>query len=376
MFLTSIIGPWILSSFQIACRGPKVLFKNDGKAQWFATICMTPLYPIILVMYEAALIEASKTYVVSVNLVEHISAYASKLIHNDVGLESHLQLVLSVILLLLATSETRTITGVERIFQTDSFFFISTEWVIVISTVLSLLSCVKAYLKGISKVQAYQTTKATLLMITFSLASIALRVFSYVLFWTPALGLFNILKHLQGESMPYYVPSSYPDFVDVSKDTFYYGNAPPIPWSKITRWKYSGDQEVSEPPTVTLYTIFSIDEHFFILLAMIGFNVALQLMAKAWLNPSPFKQMNVIDLAIHGLSSCFIPHPMEDWIEQKGTVAMHKQRMVLVLKEMLVSILINFGINLLLLTPLIILGNFNYHCSTIVNAHLETFFQK
>ena len=55
---------------------------------------------------------------------------------------------------------------------------------------------------------------------------------------------------------------------------------------------------------------------------------------------------------------------------------MHKQRMTLVFKEMLASILINFGVNLLLLTPLIILGNFNYHCSTIVKAHLQIFFSE
>ena len=359
MFLTSIVGPWILSSFQIACRGPKVLFKNDGKTQWLATICIMPFYPIVMVMYEATLVEASKTYIVSVKVVENVSSYVSKLIHNDVGLESHLQLVLSIILLLLGTSATRTITGVEIIFKSDSFLFVSTEVMFAISTVLSLFSCVRAHLKGISKIQAYQTSKATLMMITFSFASIMLRVFSYVLFLTPVLGLFDILRHLQGELMPYYWPLS--GAVNVSKETFHYGDAPPIPWSKITRWKFSGPLEVSESPSVTHYTILSIDQHLFILLATIGSNIAFQLMAKAWLNPKPFKRMYIIDFLIHGLSSCFIPRPMEDWIEKKGTVAMHKERMSLVFKEMLASILINFGINLLLLTPLIILGNFNCH---------------
>ena len=362
MFLISIVGPWILSSLQIACRGPKVLFKKDGKTQWLATICIMPFYPIVMVMYEATLVEASKTYIVSVDVVENVSCYVSKLIHIDVGLESHFQLVLSIVLLLLGTSATRTITGVETIFQNDSFLFISTEVMFALSTVLSLFSCVRAHLKGITKLQAYQTSKATLMMVTFSLASILLRVFSYALFLTPALGLFDILRHLQGELMPYALQIS--GAVDVSRDTFYFGNAPPIPWSKITRWKHSGPYEVSERPSVTLYTILSIDQHFFILVATICANVALQLMAKAWLNPKPFKRMNVIDMLIHGLSACFIPRPMEDWIEKKGTVAMHKERMDLVFKEMLASILINFGINLLLLTPLIILGNFNCHqCS-------------
>ena len=363
MFLTSIIGPWILSSFQIVCRGPKAFFQKDGKLQWLATIFMMPFYPIVLVMYEATLVEASKTYIVSVKLVENVSSYVSKLIHNDVGLESHLQLVLSISLLLLAISPTRTITGVETIFQSDSFFFISTELVIILSTVLSLFSCVRAHLKGISKIQAYQTSKSTLLMVTFSLASITIRVFSYVLFWTPALGLFGILRHLQGESLPYLLPLN---DVDIAKGMFYYGNAPPIPWSKIDRWKYMGYLDVADPPSIELYAFFSIEQHFFILLATIGCNIAIQLMAKACLNPKPFKRMNAIDSLIHGLSSCFIPHPMEDWTEEKGTVGMHKMRMALVFKEMVASILVNFAFNLLLLTPLIILGKFNHdHISLI-----------
>ena len=367
MFLTSIIGPWILSSFQIVWRGPKAFFQKDGKLQWLATIFMMPFYPIVLVMYEATLVEASKTYIVSVKLVENVSSYVSKLIHNEVGLESHLQLVLSIILLLLAISDTRTITGVETIFHSDSFFFISTEWVIVLSTMLSLFSCVRAHLKGISKIQAYQTSKSTLLMVTFSLASITIRVFSYVLFWTPALGLFNILRHLQGELMPYLMPMIFPP-TDADVEMFHYGNAPPIPWLKISRWNYIGYLDVTEPPSIKSYTFFSIGQHFFILLAAIGCNIALQLMTKAYLNPKPFKRMNAIDSLIHGLSSCFIPHPMEDWSEEKGTVAMHKMRMALVFKEMVASILVNFAFNLLLLTPLIVLGNFN-------QDHLVLFFK-
>ena len=64
----------------------------------------------------------------------------------------------------------------------------------------------------------------------------------------------------------------------------------------------------------------------------------------------------MIDIFIHGISSCFIPHPMEEWDENQGTVEMHKSRKDLVFKEVFASIVSNFAFNVLLLSPLLILG--------------------
>ena len=49
---------------------------------------------------------------------------------------------------------------------------------------------------------------------------------------------------------------------------------------------------------------------------------------------------------------------MEEWDMEKGDVTMHKARKDLVLKEMMASILLNYGFNFLMLTPLIILGKY------------------
>ena len=90
---------------------------------------------------------------------------------------------------------------------------------------------------------------------------------------------------------------------DIAKGMFYYGNAPPIPWSKIDRWKYMGYLDVADPPSIELYAFFSIEQHFFILLATIGCNIAIQLMAKACLNPKP-------DLTEKRLPNFLTSHPL------------------------------------------------------------------
>ena len=91
-----------------------------------------------------------------------------------------------------------------------------------------------------------------------------------------------------------------------------------------------------------------------------------QIIGKRCTNPSVYKRSSWLDIIIHGMSCCFIPHAMEEWDEQDGSVALHKSRKNLVKIEMMTSIMMNFTFNIFLLTPLIILGeiiliNVNQH---------------
>ena len=132
------------------------------------------------------------------------------------------------------------------------------------------------------------------------------------------------------------------------------GLLPLMKWSQISRWNYKVG--ILMPPEQTLYTIFTIGQHFFFLIGLFLINITLQLMMKRLTNPNVFKKLSYIDCFIHAICCSFIPHPMEEWDEDSGHVSMHKMRKKCVLKEMLASIMINFGINLSLLSPLIILG--------------------
>ena len=349
----SIIIPLFLSTVQLLSKGPKILFGQTKMSYWFTMLSTILIYPMFLTMKEGMLVEASKTYEVDLDRLKDTKYHVSEFIQADLGLESHLQVTISIILLLLANSETRTITGLEVLFENESFFYLPTKVALGLSILWSLYSCINSHLKGISKKREYSNFMSTLTILVYTVSSIFIRVFSYVLYLTPCLGLLDCLRHLQGEMYPFYQP--YHGWVDASKDTFHYGNAPPIPWSTISRWKYTSKTK-AQPPNLTLYTWFTIEEYYFGLLGMFVLNISLQILVKMLTNPDVFGKLSWIEKLIHGISSCFIPFAMQDWDEVNGTVAKHKQRQELVFKELFTSLMINFLINIILLSPLIILG--------------------
>ena len=319
--------------------------------------CSMPILPVFLIMYDGILMEASKTYKVSISLIGEVKYNVAQFIQGDLALESHLQVIISVVLLLLTNSNTRTIVGLDTLFDNDTFLYLPTNLALALSILWSMYSCIRSHIKGIHKRQEHATTKATMMIILFTATSIAIRVFTYVMYLTPTLGLFHILTHLQGEMYPFEVPYiNGPTVLDqLSNGTFYYGNATPIPWSQITRWKYI-EYRNAEPPKLNLYTKFSHSQYFAIMFSTMILQLAMQLILKKVTNPKVFHKLSYIDLVIHGISSCFIPHPMKEWSEDKGNVKMHRLRRDIVFKEVLASMMINFGFNLFLLSPLILLG--------------------
>ena len=248
--------------------------------------CLNVLfYPIYLIMWEKTLKEASKVYIIPTRALEEAKYYADQLIQVDIGLESHFQLIISTALLLLSNSQTNTITGLEVVFANEHFFYMNTQLALVLSISWSLFSCITSQINGISKKREHSTGMSLALLLLFSSVSIGLSVFSCILYLTPALGLFNSLRHLQGEMYPYWDPYRYPEDVnDVIDAKFYYGDAPPIPWSKISRWKYI-EVDIAEPPELSLYTLFTIEEYFGGLIIIFAIQFVFQLITKIWTNP-------------------------------------------------------------------------------------------
>ena len=61
--------------------------------------------------------------------------------------------------------------------------------------------------------------------------AIAKRVMCSILFFTPPLGLFSLLRHLQAEQTKWNIRH----FVDKNTGLIQFGDAPPILWSTIDR---------------------------------------------------------------------------------------------------------------------------------------------
>ena len=91
--LGSILFPFILSTLRLVLNGPKVLFGKSGIIYWLAMVLCIPIYPIFLIMRESILVQASKSYKVSLSLLKDAKYHVSQFIQADLGLESHLQSV-------------------------------------------------------------------------------------------------------------------------------------------------------------------------------------------------------------------------------------------------------------------------------------------
>ena len=197
--------------------------------------------------------------------------------------------------------------------------------------------------------------------------SVAIKASLMIAFLAPALGLFNLLRHYQGELLPYQVIINPPYYnsrfqfpkINVAHDLMYYSNATPIAWSKITRFDYTDLNNPVAPP-LTLYTGFSTKVY----LAMFWVVVLLQPLiiyfVKKYSNPKPFDRLDWLNKIIHSMENSQIPSPMEDFEELPGSVNQHIERSQNILKEMGLTILANCFYHLIMLIPIFILCKFTF----------------
>ena len=161
----------------------------------------------------------------------------------------------------------------------------------------------------------HSTKIASVLLLGYTSASIGLRVFSCVLYMSPAFGLFNLLRHLQGESYQFKDLYYYPE--DINDFKFHFGNATPINWTLVSRWTYN-ESGTAQPPQLSLYTLLSIEQYLGIFWGIFAIQFALQLLMKIVNNPLVFQKLSWIDCTIHIILCQFMPLPMEEWDMEKG----------------------------------------------------------
>ena len=126
--------------------------------------------------------------------------------HNQVqlGFETIYQLIGPSILICYANSDTKTRQGLTAFFEEQNYdfmgFTLTSEVVITILLALNLFSIIKAHFTGIIAGYAsnYQSVGKFMILLCITLNSIV-RVGSITLYFSPVLGLFNLLHHYQGK---------------------------------------------------------------------------------------------------------------------------------------------------------------------------------
>ena len=139
-----------------------------------------------------------RVYRQNVDNQEKLLMYLKMYKRLELNLETILQMALKIILLALVQSETRTEQGLLTVFERSDFLGIPANILIISSVGLSFLTFTLAQTDCLAGSRVYFPLKSRIMIGCSVILAVVKRVFSVVLFFSPCLGLFNLLRHFQG----------------------------------------------------------------------------------------------------------------------------------------------------------------------------------
>lgn len=248
-------------------------------------------------------------------------------------METSLQFTLSILLLVFSKSTTRTSEGLEAIFDsTDKAVLgIPPEVFLVLNCCWSLYTAWRSYIKGMSGSKKDIPTKPSMILGLFVLLSVATKCLTTLHFLAPCLGLYNLLRHYQGEAKPFASGVAYKSDGQVHLPNV------DVPWEDFSRYNYNvslaerdfiRDFNISQVGNFSLtanYTILTEEfclNSFWVLMLI---ETLLILFFKCFANPSTFQRQTFLENLTHSLGNCQIPLPIEDWDQTQGSIQSYKK---------------------------------------------------
>ena len=116
----------------------------------------------------------------------------------ELGLETIFQLSAQVALLAMSASETRTFHGLASVVKGSKVLFIPAEIYVYISIMISISGFVWSQSGGIAGQRVHFPLTSRLMIGMSALIACLIRVAAFVLFFSPSLGLWSLLRHYQG----------------------------------------------------------------------------------------------------------------------------------------------------------------------------------
>ena len=122
-------------------------------------------------------------------------------------MEVFFQVSLQVALLLLTQTETATVGGLETFFSQDKMFGVPMDanTIIILSVILSLKTSILLHVKILGMEKGFFGFKAKTATFIWGLVASVRRVLGIVIFFSPSLGLLDLLWHWHAEQFPYQV---------------------------------------------------------------------------------------------------------------------------------------------------------------------------
>ena len=359
--ILTIVLPLLLSSLQLARDHPDIIYGEDfyKQSRWkqvlgrIGIVLMAFINPALFIHDYESNQEQLKFQDLKDKKYEEIKKIREKgeviqrqyvkYIRTELGFEAIFQIALQIILLLQARTFSSTVTGLETVFGKSDSIGIDADTLIALSILWSLKTCITLHLKAADIEKTHLRIWSKIGLVLISLFCSCARLLAIVCFFTPFLGLFNILNHFKAEQIPF--SQSIRDDMN--------GN---ITWGKIDRWTFENGTDSGTPPGYNLYTFFTLQQSVWIFFSLSLVHFLAVYMVKV-LKAEKFREANKLEKFLHVMENLNIPYPVEDFDVLNGTEREHRERFEKVNIEVLLTMLVNMLIHLLMLAPLWYTGN-------------------
>ena len=261
-----------------------------------------------------------------------------------------------ILLVFLAVTATPTSGGLEKMFENNN------KEALIFSIIWSIKTLFTLHLKSVKIEKVFFPLICQISLLVWTVFSVSKRILVLVIYFTPSLGLFNLLHHWQAESLPFSVSqkSRWREGGLQQGQHLQLHNNRSVLWSEIDRWDYSASPS---PPAYTLYTGLTLREYFWLFLAVLSLHTVCVGIAKFILVPD-FRAAHPVEMFCHCLQNLSLPQPWTPWDTHGGTVRQHRRRFKMEIIEMISIMAVNFVFNALMLGPLLYLGGYLVHmCS-------------
>ena len=368
-----LVVPFCLASINLATDPHMLNLNYHPFVNFLLGLIMLPILPFALIIAEymtgQELTFNWTEYKTLLENYKRIRTQVSQFIKIELCIELALQITLSSLMLAFTGSETRSEQGLEAIFQDSEgieIFGISIPPAvfIVLNMVWSLYSCWKAFVRGMSATKDHFPSTSTYILGAYVVLSVAIRCVNAMIFLAPSLGLFDLLRHYQGEKIPFETA------IGTDKDELVYLPGRPLKWTwyDISRFTYISTNVTDwngetiydpVPPALEMYTVFSLKlclNGFWILLIV---QACVHILVKKLCNPMPFKRQSHTQIIALGMENCQIPVPMEDWDDHHRSIGSYPKAQKKVDTEIRLSILVNWIFNIIMTIPFWIFSKSN-----------------
>merc|ERR1719278_2326356 len=220
-------------------------------------------------------------------------------IRTELGFEAIFQIALQIILLLQARTSSSTVSGLETVFGKSNSIGIDTDTLIILSILWSTKTCVTLHLKAAEIEKTHLRVWSKIGLVLISLFCSCARLLSIIAFFTPFIGLFDLLNHYKTEQIP---------FAQNIRDDFKVkGN---ITWREIDRWTFENETEPGTPPGYDRYTLFTLAESVQLFAILFFLQFLIVYMVKV-MKAEKFGEADNFKKFLHVMENMNIPHPVE-----------------------------------------------------------------